>query len=386
MRSGRWRRVGERRLGLLFAVVLGVFGAYAALYYFFELTRDQAFLFGDFFALWSYGKILLTHPAAELYDPVRLHELQVALGMDAADHNPFPYPPVFLLMVWPLGLLPYGAAYVLWIGGTLALFLWAALDRDRPALSAALLLLAPVTTVGAVAGQSGFLAGALLAGGLRALPARPVLGGVLIGLLTYKPQLGLLVPVALLAAGQWRAIAAAATTTVALALLAALLFGPAIWTTWLHALPGYSRAFEAGSLNYHMMPTVLANLQMLGAPLPAAHAVQAVAAVGTAALVWACFRRGVSGPAIAALLAGTFLVTPHAFVYDLPMLGAAVVLMAGRRLRDGGLLTLPEAVILALTLAFPAFMLWSGPSLPLSTAALLACTLLAARMALRFRP
>src|SRR6185437_7428179 len=70
-----------------------------------------------------------------------------------------------------------------------------------------------------------------LAAGLRRVPGRlhqsrrrPVLSGILFGLLAYKPQFGLLIPVALLMAGQWRAISAAALTVIALMAVTTLAF------------------------------------------------------------------------------------------------------------------------------------------------------------------
>ena len=64
-------------------------------------------------------------------------------------------------------------------------------------------------------GQTGFLTGALLAGGVLALPRHEILAGVFFGLLAYKPQFGLLIPFVLLAGGYWRAIAAATATVLA---------------------------------------------------------------------------------------------------------------------------------------------------------------------------
>src|SRR3546814_13973031 len=76
---------------------------------------------------------------------------------------------------------------------------------------------------------NGFLTGALLIGGLRLLGTKPIVAGILFGILTVKPQLGILLPFALLAARQWTAIAAAGATTVLLVGISVLLFG---WESW----------------------------------------------------------------------------------------------------------------------------------------------------------
>ncbi len=171
----RWG-ADERKTGLLAAVLVGAFVAYFALYLGVTLHRG-ARPFGDFFALWSYAKIAVAQPAASLYDPAALHDAQVALGMEPGQQNPFPYPPSFLLVLWPLGFLSYTAAYVVWIGTTLALYVWATMERQGRTMSIVLALAAPTTTIMVVAGQSGFLAGALAIGGFRTHRHAPDLGG-----------------------------------------------------------------------------------------------------------------------------------------------------------------------------------------------------------------
>ncbi len=362
----RWGAL-ERKTGLLIAVLAGCFASYLVIYLVVTLHRGERYPFGDFFALWSYAKIAIGHPAAELYDPAALHTAQLALGMDPGQQNPFPYPPSFLLILWPLGFLPYTAAYLSWIGATLWLYVWASIERPGRALSISIALLAPTTTIMLVAGQSGFLAGALAIGGFRLIKTRPLLAGVLLGLLSYKPQLALLVPIALVAAGSWRSIAAACVTVAALVILTGAAFGWSIWATWLAALPAYSRQFDTGAVAYHLMPTLTANLQMLGLTLARARLAQAVAALCVAVIIWRAFRRGVSARAANALLSGTFLATPHAFVYDLPMLTGAVSGFIADRRRSDDSFGLGEIGILIFALAFPALMMWAGPHLPLST-------------------
>ena len=345
VQPGRMRRV-------LAVSVLGAFVLYATLHY---LTPFPA---PDFFALWTYARLELQHSAAELYDPVRLHALQVALGLAPADWKPFPYPPTFLLLSWPMGLLSAGSAYFAWVGLTLAGFVWAAAGpRFRPA-HVLLLLAAPATTVSVVAGQSGFLSGALLVGGMRLVGQRPWLGGMLLGLLTYKPQLGLLVPVALVAAGCWRGLLAAGLTALATAVAATAVFGVEAWGDWLAALPGYSAGFAARADLLRLQPTVLANLLLMGVPDGTAHALQWAASAGAAALAWLAFRRGVTPAAIAVLIGAGFLANPHAFFYDMPMVTAAVLLL-------GAAPALGEAAFLLLVLCIPAAMVWTGASISL---------------------
>ena len=350
-------------LGSVFAVML-FFGLHAL------FTGSGFQRFGDFHALWASGFIAHEGQPALNYDSDALHVRQAVLGMNPRAFNPFPYPPTLLLMLAPLGGLGLGSAFALFMGGTFALYLLAMAGGDfriGPRLFAA--LLAPATTITLVSGQTGFLSGALMLGGLRLAQSRPIVAGVLFGLLAYKPQLGVLVPVALISAGRWRTIASAAVTGLVCAALSSWAFGWEIWPIWLHQLADYSGRFAPVN---HLMPTIEANARMLGLPERLAQVVQAAVAIPVAILVWRAFRAGVTERAAALLVVGTFLATPHAFNYDMPMTTAAIVWYFEESLRLRRGLTLGEATVLMLALLLP-FAMWAlgdkGP--PISWAPLL---------------
>lgn len=323
--------------------------------------------FGDFFAIWSYAKIASLHPATELYDFVTLHARQVELGMSPAAQNPFPYPPTFILLLWPLSLVPYAVAYLAWMGGTFAVFLWVVAGTCSRRMVCVLgSIVAPVTVIALDSGQSGFLAAALMIGGIRLAKSRPIVAGVLIGLLSYKPQLGFLVPIALGCAGLWGAFGVACATVAALAAVATLAFGWAVWPAWIAMLPAYAEMFDRSKVQLQFMPTVTANLRLLGSPLPVAQAAQAVVAVLVVVCVAGCFRRNPGRLAAAALLVGTFLATPHAFIYDMPMVIAAVALFIEDRLATNREFHLGEVVVLAWMVMFPVLMVSGVVGFPLS--------------------
>jgi hypothetical protein len=329
--------------------------------------------FTDFFALWSYAKIASAHPVAELYDFATLHARQVQLGMDPADQSPFPYPPTFMLLLWPLRLLPYEAAHVAWLAGTLALFVWAVWGTcSRSPLGVLGAIVAPASVVNIYCGQSGFLAAALLTAGIRLAATRPIVAGLLIGLLSYKPQLGLLAPIALAAAGLWPAFRAATATVLGLAVAATLVFGWSAWPAWVSVLPAYSHWFDQrGPESLKFMPTVMGNLRMAGVSPPIASGAQAIVAIAAAVLVARCFRRNPGRLAAAALLVGTILATPHAFFYELPMVMAAVILFIEARLEVSPAFSGVEVLILVLAILFPALMWVNGLNLPVSAAPLM---------------
>jgi hypothetical protein len=249
---------------------------------------------------------------------------------------------------------------------TLALYLFASFDAGRCRWPSLLVATAPAAMIDIYLGQTGFLSSALMVGGFRLAGSRPVLGGILFGLLSFKPQLGILLPIALVAARQWRTLAAASVTVLLLVAVGGVVFGWSAWMEWIAMLPAHSAYVEA-SVNSHYKPTVTAVLTLLGVDSGTAHVAQAVAALAVAAIVWACFRRGVGGLAVAALQAGTFLATPYAFFYDLPMLTNATLAAAKER---SGPMGLAEAAILALSILFPIAMLLTWRLYPVSVLAI----------------
>ena len=327
----------------------------------------------DFFALWSWSAMVhaAAHPVA-LYAPAQVQAFMHAQDAAFKGNYPFAYPPSFLLMIWPLALLPRNLSYVIWVVTTLAFYLAAVGQRPWRRPIVLLLLLAPATGLTASAGQNGFLTAALIMGGCRLLGRRPVLAGVLFGLLSFKPQFGVLIPVALLAARQWRAIAAAAVTVLATVGLSTAAFGWTMWAHWVSALIGLFQFVSGQTRLYHEMPTIAANLHLLGVAPIAVQAAQIVSALVAAVAVFLCWRRGPGRLAAAALQAGTFLATPYAFFYDLPIVSNAVVELVLERLEAREAFSITELLAVIGSVLLPIVMLaapgtipWSGFVLPL---------------------
>lgn len=352
---------------LLAGAMLMLFAGYEVIFLAVAIGRFQSEPIDDFFGLWSGARFLFDHPAVAVYDPAALKAEQVALGMDPATSYPFPYPPTFLLVLWPLGLLPLAAAQAGFIGLTAFLFVWATVGGRWQWPMTVAALVAPTTTITAVAGQAGFLAAALLAGGFRLAARRPCVAGVLFGLATYKPQLGILVPVALIAAGMWRTIGAACLTVVVAVLLTSAVWGPAIWPAWAANLVAYSHQFAAESSEIaYLMPTVSAALARLGVAPALVHAIQLAAAAVAGLAVWRCFRSGSSRLAAASLFVATFLASPHAFVYDMPVLATAVLWMIAERQQAGEAFGTGEVLVLLLAMVAPITLVAGASRFPLT--------------------
>lgn len=326
--------------------------------------------FGDFFGLWSFGKFAAL-AGAGIYDPFALINYQQTL-MSTLDGGgfPYPYPPTFLLALIPLGMMALPPAYLCWIGITFALYGWATLGREWRWLLGLALLAAPTTLISVITGQNGFLSAALLIGGLRLVPSRPVIAGVLLGLLAYKPQFVLLMPVVLLASQSWRTIGAAVATTLLIVIVTSAALDWSIWLQWIKGFPTYQALLQdnQGSLD-HMMPTVIAGVHAIGSPAAVGHALQLILSGVVAVLAWRACRRGITDRTIALVAIGSVIVTPYAMIYDLPMVAAGLLIHWKARTDAGEPIAAAEiGVAIALSACLLAMI---GHSLPFVAAALL---------------
>jgi len=289
----------------------------------------QPFFNSDFLAFWSYPRFAASHNIAQIYDAGILAAYQKQLYPGFGSFYPFTYPPSFLLPSWWLKYLPYGAAESVWTLAGLALFIPAAALLFKNRLVWVAMLASPASLLTIVTGQTALFTSALLLAGFAWLPKRPVLAGIAFGLLTLKPQLGVLIPFALLSLGAWRAILAACLTTASLIGLSCLVFPPQLWALWAQVLPIYQAQYfaSAHALSLTTIITPAADLVSLGVAANLAWAVQLAFAAATAAAIFWVFRRGPYHLAVAALLTGSFLAVPHAYAYDSITLTAAMALI-----------------------------------------------------------
>jgi len=256
--------------------------------------------------------------------------------------HPWLYPPHFLLLALPFGLIPFSASYALFMcitGAALVATIWLYAPPDyRRWLQLGSLLLCPAASITVIAGQNAFLTAALLVGGFGLLPRRPILAGVLLGVATFKPTLWLMVPVALIAARQWRVLASAAAVASVLALASLAVFGVEMWRQWLEMALSppadfYSNWLESGR-SWGL--SVYTCAWVLGASHGVATLVQAAATLGAAAGVYVAFR-GALAPdrQLAVLLAAAILAGPHVSSYDTLLLAIAASLLFCRALEEG---------------------------------------------------
>ncbi len=330
----------------------------------------------DFINYWTAAVAVSEGLIPLIFDVDRFHLYQEGVfGVEFSDHS-WSYPPHMLLVVWPFGQLPYLWALAAWTFVFLGLYLWAATWRQEDSFLLLLaLLLAPATIANFVGGQNGFLTGALLIAGFRLLGTRPLLAGILFGILTVKPHLGILLPFALLASRQWTAIASASVTTLMLIGVSTLAFGWESWRAYIEiVIPHQSVVMNERPGGFlAMMPSAYMGLRLLEAEPLLRSGVQAILAlVALGGVVWAFARCRDAGLCFATLVVGTFLASPYGFNYDMTTVSLAVALVTLRGLRGG---FLPgERVALAAAWLLPVAILWlNDKQLPVGALVLLWC-------------
>jgi hypothetical protein len=292
----------------------------------------------DFVSVWSAGKLVLDGHPALAYDWDIQKQVQVAvLGQSYEGNFAWHYPPPFLLVASLLAHFPYAVAYIGWAAISLVPYL--AVMRAIVGRTFGLLLAAafPVVLTNTVVGQNGFLTASLIGGTLYLMPTRPVLSGICLGLLSYKPQYGLLFPLVLIAASQWTVFFTAGAVAVVMILLSWLAFGTESWQAFFHWMPMFSQAFlTEGRAPWGKMQSIYALVRYFGGTEQLAWVFQWIMSGTVAVLLALMWRSRVSYPLkAAALAAGALLITPYLFLYDLMVLGIAVAFLVRIGLSQG---------------------------------------------------
>ena len=292
----------------------------------------------DFMAFWSAAQLALAGRPEAAFDGPTIAAVQHEVVKFLPNiWFPWHYPPIFLLVAVPLGLLPYPAALALFVLGSAVL--WAALVRRILPDPRAWIVAAatPAGLITLVDGQNAFLTAALAGFALLSLARQPVAAGILVGLLAVKPHLAILFPLALLAEGHWRAIIAAALTVLALSLASLLLFGWASWAAFLDHVAISQAMADQGAVPWGTMPSPFVFALSFGVPVRWAGVLQGLVALFAAFCVWRSWRNPEAAfeAKAATLAAGSLLVSPYLFYYDLTWAALAIAWLAQLGLRRG---------------------------------------------------
>lgn len=338
-------------------------------------------LAADFTAYWTAARFAFAGAPLSAYDPAAMQAAQDALwpGRDFG-YLGFYYPPGFLLLLAPLGSLTRETAALLFLAlGGLAYGL-----ALRPLLprggTVAALFAFPAVLVVLDYGQNGLLSAALLGVAALCLDRRPALAGIAFGLLAYKPQLGLLVPLLLIAAGRWRCFSWASATVLAVVAAATAGFGPEIWTAFLRNSAHARAQLEQGLVDYGRMASLYAALRMAGFGAGVGFAVQGVAALIAAGVVVGLARRVADGRALVALVVAAIpFSVPYFYEYDAVILAVPMAWLLAEGARAG--FRGGERSILVLSFFAP--LIASVPGVMANLVALAATALLLAAVARR---
>jgi alpha-1,2-mannosyltransferase len=367
---------------------------------YFHGLADGARFGGDFICFWNAAYRVRHGDIASIYEPDTWYRI---LSTNATGvMSWFVYPPFTLFALWPLGDATYDEAILVWSLVPLPFYFALivllakrsglgananpACGHNWPPAKACAVLIAfslPFLSTNLFCGQTGALIAVFFLGAGYFWLKRPVLAGICVGLLAIKPQMGPLIPFALVASGQWRVVATAATTVLSLAVLSTAWLGATIWADYLRMAQLFGHFIGKGYDQIRQLavgPYVA--LQAAGMPAALAGVLQAVVSVAVLSVIIQVFSRRESHKQdnarldlrLALLAAGTLLVTPYSLSYDTPLLILSVIPVLARSWREGwdrielasvtALLALPNAQILAVgshvPFAFLALLLWFG--------------------------
>ncbi len=242
----------------------------------------------------------------------------------------WPYPPSMYFLVRPLAQFSFLQGYLIWEGAFLLLFV-VVLRRLWSNWRAVLLATAsPAVLIAIITGQTGLLTASLLAICGASADRRPVLAGIAAGVLTLKPHYGVLIPIALVARGCWRAVASAVACVLLVVGSSLLVHGVALWQAFLRELGSHSELLAAaGRFPVWKLDTPYGAPRVLGATSPVALGVQVASSLLLAVLVTAIWRRVESSDLRAAALASAAaLATPYGFYYEMVVLVPPLFLVA----------------------------------------------------------
>ena len=348
LRSGDWLTATRMRLWAVAVLIASVAGIVWLAVTLNGLNDYQGRPLGtDFSNIYVAGSYIAEGRPEAPFDPRLQHARAREIFGAATPLYGWHYPPFFHFIAAPLAAMPYFVALFIWQAATLALYLLAIRAIVSHALppspvwgrSAVWLLPAlafPAVFVNLGHGHNGFLTAALIGFALLWLDRRPIVAGILFGLLAYKPQFGLMIPLVLLATGRWRTLMAAGATVLALTLAVTLVFGIETWRAFFAAAPFTRAVLEHGGPGWHLIQSIFSFVRMWGGSIPLAYAAQGALTLAlAAALVWLWRSQADVALKAAALCIAALLATPYSLDYDMMALSVAIAFLVVHGLRRG---------------------------------------------------
>lgn len=308
----------------------------------------------DFLSFYAASKLALSGTPELAYSIDAHWAVQKALFGEDIDYYAFFYPPIFLLYCLGFGFLPYLAAVSLWITLGFCAF-WAVAKRlGGEAISLFMLLAFGGTYITIVFGQNAFLSTALIGAFVLFVPNRPVFAGVMVGLLAFKPHLGILIPFVLIAAGLWRSFFSASLTVFALVLTSLFVFGIETWCAFISNTHMAFVALEENYIGNEKMHSLFGAARLLGAPLWFAYSFQLICAVIVLCInIYSARRLNNKGDVAVIMACSIPLMTPFILNYDLTLLAIPLIWLFRKGLSTG--FNTAERVMMLLAFCIPYF-------------------------------
>ena len=339
LRSGDWLTLARARgYSLILLVICGIACAGWIALSDGLVDRNGKPLGTDFSNVYAAGSLTWQGRPAEAYEPALQHAAEKAIfgGRDVPFFG-WHYPPFFFAVAFLVAAVPYAWGLAAWLMASFAVYLAtlrAILPRPETLLIAAAF---PAVFVNVGHGHNGFLTAALLGGALHWLDRKPWLAGVLIGCLAYKPQFGVLIPIALLAGRRWSTIGAAVVTVATLVLISFATLGSGVWHAFIDSMNfTQTVVLEQGGTGWEKIQSIFSAARNWGANVATAYALQSVLALMLAAsLAWLWHGDAAFELKAAALATGSLLATPYVLDYDLVVLAVAIAFFARHGLKQG---------------------------------------------------
>ncbi|MCP1834202.1 hypothetical protein J2R76_002539 [Bradyrhizobium sp. USDA 4532] len=289
----------------------------------------------DFSSFWAASSLVLSGHASDAYDPAKHYVAQEAVFGNGVQYYAWLYPPPALLIVAPLGLLPYLTSLFIWLAITGAAYIatvWRVIQRSDAIVP---ILCFPAVLINMIHGQNAFLSTAIVGTGLLISDRYPFTAGVLLGMLCFKPQLAMMLAVVVVARTNWKMALGAALSICFLATSATLIFGVEIWQHFVSIVPLSKMWLEQGTIGFAKMQSAFSSVRLVGGEIYLAYSIQTVVTICAGILLFMIWRSPASlrlraGATGAAILLGT----PFILDYDFVLLSLPIAALAAEGLAN----------------------------------------------------